>query len=275
MIEALRAIGRRLFSELAPLRYSFINKEPSPVGEVTVGTRPPRGASGDRTFPIDKKAEEIVMEGLENLDEPLSIISEEYGLKDIRGGGRRVLIDPVDGSKNAVTGIPFYCTSIAVAEGDTIATVSIAYIINLLTGDEFYAEKGKGAFLNGQTLKTQKEETIQVVAYEAQTPKRDIPVIMPLLQAARRTRCLGATALDLALLGAGAVSIFVSPAPSRSFDFAAGWLIVKEAGGVFTDIEGRPVEDTPVGLKKTTTLLAGANRGLHERALRLIRGGKR
>lgn len=268
MLDTLRLIGRRLFSELTPLRYSFLERDAH-------GIKPPRGASGDRTFPIDKRAEEIVMEELERLNEPLSIVSEEYGLKDIKGGGRRILIDPVDGSKNAVTGIPFYCTSIAIADGDTIGTVSIAYIINLLTGDEFHAESGKGAFLNGQTLKTRKEETISVVAYEAQTPEKDIPVIMPLLQAARRTRCLGATALDLALLGAGAISLFVSPAPSRSFDFAAGWLIVKEAGGVFTDIEGEPVEDTPLGLKKTTTLLASANRGLHERALRLLRGGKR
>ncbi len=264
MLETLRLIGRRLISELTPLRYSFLHKDMSDI-------KPPRGAAGDRTFPVDKKAEEIIIEELERLKEPLSIISEEYGLKDIRGGGRRVLIDPIDGSKNAITGIPFYCTSIAIAEGDTIGTVNTAYVINLLTGDEFYAEKTKGAYLNGIPVKTQQDEKISVVAYEAQTPARDIPVIMPLLQAARRTRCLGATALDLCLVATGSVSIFVTPAPSRSFDFAAGWLIVKEAGGIFTDIEDKPVDDIPLGLQKSTTLLVSGNRELHRRALELIK----
>lgn len=264
MLETLRRIGKRLFSELTPLRYSFLQKELSEL-------KPPKGAAGDRTFPIDKKAEEIIIEELESLKEPLSIVSEEYGLKDIRGGGRPVLIDPIDGSKNAITGIPFYCTSIAIAEGDTIGTVSTAYVINLLTGDEFYAEKGRGAYLNGTPLKTQQDGAIQVVAYEAQAPKRDIPVIMNLLQAARRTRCLGATALDLCLVGSGSVSIFITPAHSRSFDFAGGWLIVKEAGGIFTDIEGKPVDDIPVGLEKSTTLLASGNGELHKRALELLK----
>lgn len=267
MLETLRLIGRRLFSELTPLRYSFLQKE-------TSGIKPPRGAAGDRTFPIDKKAEEIIIEELERSGEPLSIVSEEYGLKDIRGGGRPVLIDPIDGSKNAVTGIPFYCTSIAIADGDTIGTVSIAYVINLLTGDEFYAEKGRGAFLNDTAIKTQQDSSILVVTYEAQTPKRDIPEIMSLLQAARRTRCLGATALDLCLVGAGSASIFITPAPSRSFDFAAGALIVREAGGIITDIEGRPVDDIPVGLEKNTTILASGNKDLHRRALELLKKGK-
>ncbi len=267
MLETLRLIGKRLFSELTPFRYSFLQKDISDI-------KPPKGAAGDRTFPIDKKAEEIIIEELERSGEPLSIVSEEYGLKDIRGGGRRVLIDPIDGSKNAITGIPFYCTSIAIAEEDTIGTVSIAYVINLLTGDEFYAEKGRGAYLNGTPIKTQQDGSIFVVAYEAQIPKRDIPMIMSLLQAARRTRCLGATALDLCLVAAGSVSIFITPAPSRSFDFAAGALIVREAGGIFTDMEGTPVDHIPVGLEKSTTILASANKDLHRRALELLEKGR-
>ncbi len=266
MIERLREIGRRLLSELQGMRYSFLeeNQRIKP-GDLK------RGAGGDRTFPIDKRAEEIILDSLESWNEPLSIISEEYGLKDIRGGGRRVLIDPIDGSKNAITGIPFYCTSIAIAEGDTVGSVSLAYVINLLTGDEFYAIKGGGAFLNNHPLKTQEDKEIRLVAYEAQSPKRDIPPIMNLLSSARRTRCLGATALDLSLLAAGSISLFISPAPSRSFDFAAGWLLVKEAGGIFTDIKGDPVDTIPLGLEKGTTILASANGDIHEKALNLLR----
>jgi myo-inositol-1(or 4)-monophosphatase len=258
-IEHLRKIGKELFFEMGEIRLR-------PYAAESIG----KGAGGDRTFPIDKKAEDIIIGSLETLGEPLSIVSEELGTCEINGNGRRVLIDPVDGSKNAISGVPFYCSSIAVAEGDTIGSISLSYVINLLTGDEFWAEKGKGAFFNGERISTQADDVLNLVAYEAQNPKGDIPKIMGLLGEARRTRCLGATALDLAYLAYGAVSVFVSPAPSRSFDFAGGWLLVKEAGGVFTDTAGNSIEHVEAGLNRSAPLLASGNRALHERALRLL-----
>ena len=87
---------------------------------------------------------------------------------------KTVLIDPVDGSRNAVSGIPFYCTSIAVADGNTVGDIELAYVVNLINGDEFWAEKGKGAFLNGERITAQKDDVFYLVAYEAQTPHRDI-----------------------------------------------------------------------------------------------------
>lgn len=258
-IENLRAIGKRLFAEIGKTRLKpFISK--------SIG----RGAGGDKTFPIDKKAEDIIIYSLESLKEPLSIVSEEIGIKEIMGGGRRVLIDPIDGSKNAITGIPFYCASIAVADGNNIGSIALAYVINLLTGDEFWAERGKGSFFNGEQIYTQKDDTLYLVAYEAQRPKNDIPKIMKLLAEAWRTRCLGATALDLAYLAYGSISVFITPSPSRSFDFAGGWLLVKEAGGVFTDIKGNSIENEEIGLKRGLPLLASGNRQLHEKALKLL-----
>lgn len=230
------------------------------------------GAAGDKTFLIDKIAEDIIISELESSGMPLSIVSEEYGLKEIGGGGRKVLIDPVDGSKNAVSGIPFYCTSIAVAEGDTVGSITTAYVVNLINGDEFLAEKGRGAFLNSERIFSQKDDELYLVAYEAPAPGKDIPGIIPLLARSRKTRCLGATALDLAYLAYGAVSVFVSPSPSRSFDFAGGWLLVKEAGGEFTDMEGDTIEDVAVGLKRSVPLLASGNQRLHDRALGLLHG---
>jgi len=81
---------------------------------------------------------------------------------------------------------------------------------------------------------------------------------------------LGATALDLAYVAYGSVSVFVSPAPSRSFDFAAGWLLVRESGGIFTDMQGNSIEDTGIGLQKSTPLLASGNKYLHEKALKFL-----
>lgn len=229
-----------------------------------------KGAAGDKTYPIDRLAEDIIISEFESSEEPFTIISEEYGLMDIRGGGKRVLIDPIDGSKNAISGIPFYCSSIAIVDGDKIGNIEIAYVINLINGDEFYAERERGAFLNNERIKTQEDNEFYLIAYEAQVPGKDIARILPLLSMSHKTRCLGATALDLAYLAKGSMSVFVNPSPSRSFDFAGGYLLVKEAGGIFTDIEGMPVEGIEIGLKKSSPLLASANVELHQKALRLL-----
>lgn len=258
-VESLRQIGRQLFSEIGSTRLK-------PFASEALG----KGAGGDKTFPIDKKAEDIIIGSLEALNEPLSIVSEEVGLKEIKGGGRTVIIDPIDGSKNAITGIPFYCTSIAVADGDTIGSIYMGYVMNLLTGDEFWAEKGKGAFFNNERIYTQKDDTFYLIAYEAQSPKNDIPKIMKLLGEAWRTRCWGAMALDISYLAYGAVSVFITPSPSRSFDFASGYLFVKEAGGIFTDMNGNPIDEVEHGLKRGAPILASGNIQLHEKALKLL-----
>ncbi|MBI4838798.1 MAG: hypothetical protein HY806_06580 [Nitrospirae bacterium] len=259
-ITVLRTIGRRLRQEIPPLAQAF-------HGSALLG----KGAGGDKTYPIDKRAEEIIFEEIEKLNKPVTIISEEYGFKDIKGGGLKFLIDPIDGSRNAVSGLPLFSTSIAVIEGDTLEHTKSGYVINLINGDEFWAIKGGGSFLNGAPIKTQRDDVCSVIAYEAQTPKIDIPKIMPLLSLFNRTRCLGSTAIDMAFLAQGAVSMFITPAPSRSFDFAAGWLLVKEAGGIVTDLAGKNLDKIPAGLEKISPILASANESLHRKALETLK----
>jgi myo-inositol-1(or 4)-monophosphatase len=256
-IDTLRLIGETLLKEISSLKK---------VSKAVVGI----GASGDKTYQIDKLAEDIILIGLEKSGDSLSIISEEAGLKDIRGGGKRVLIDPIDGSRNAVTGIPFYCSSIAIADGNTVGDIELSYVLNLINGHEFWAEKGKGAFLNGEQISSQKDDILYLVAYEAQLPRKDIARIMSLLAEARKTRCFGSTALDLSYLASGSISIFANPSSSRCIDFSGGWLIVREAGGIFTDMEGTPIDKVELGLKKSTSLLVSGNEKLHEKALKLL-----
>lgn len=259
-ITDLRAIGKRLREEIPPLIWGLHGK--APLG---------RGASGDKTYPIDKRAEEIVFEEIEKLRVPATLVSEEYGFKDIYGGGARLLIDPIDGSKNALSGLPFFSTSIAIVEGDTLQDTSIGYVINLINGDEFWAIRGSGSFLNGRPIRTQQDDALYVIAYEAQTPRIDIPKIMPLLSLFRRTRCLGSIALDMALLAQGAISVFVTPSSSRGFDFAAGYLLIKEAGGIVTDLKGKELNKITIGVEKVSPLLASANERLHKKALRALK----
>lgn len=258
-IDLLRDIGKRLYKEIGSLRLK-------PFSSESIG----KGASGDKTFPLDKRAEDIIINYLDDLQMPITIVSEELGIKELYGGGRKIIIDPIDGSKNAINGIPIYCTSIAVADGDNIGSISLSYIINLLTGDEFWAEKGKGAFFNNDRIQAQKDSVFYLVCYEAPNPKNDIPRIMKLLSESRRTRCLGATALDLAYIAYGAISVFTTPSPSRSFDFAGGWLLINEANGIITDIHGNSIENIKISLKRETSLLASGNSQLHEKALKLI-----
>ncbi|MEC4685538.1 MAG: inositol monophosphatase family protein [Nitrospirota bacterium] len=258
-IEYLREIGARLRAVIPQLRFSATVREPLEVG-----------ASGDKTFQIDRVAEDTVVSALKELRRPLTIVSEEMGMLDIDGGGDRVLIDPIDGSKNAVSGLPMFCTSIAVAAGETVKEIYLSYIINLLSGDEFWAEKGRGAYWNGQRLRAQTDDKVRVVIYETQNPGRDIPKILPLLSLSNRTRCFGSTALDLAFVSSGAVSIYANPSPSRSFDFAGGLLLVREAGGIITDTRGEDIDGVELSIKKSTPLLVSGNEMLHEKALETL-----
>jgi myo-inositol-1(or 4)-monophosphatase len=258
-IKLLQNLGKKISKELQSLK-----TDPSAKSAIGVG------AAGDKTYPIDKKSEDIAVSELESCGESLTIISEELGIREIKGGGDKVLIDPIDGSKNAVAGIPFYCISIAIADGNTIGDIYMSYILNLASGDEFWATKESGAFLNAKRMRAQEDSNLSLVAFETGVPKRDISRIMPLLLQAFKPRCFGSTALDLAYLANGSISVFVNPQLSRSFDFGGGWLLVKEAGGIFTDILGNSIEQKEISLGKSTSLLASGNRKLHEEALKLL-----
>jgi myo-inositol-1(or 4)-monophosphatase len=258
-INDIRKIGSRLKKEISSQMDVLHN-------HASLG----KGASGDTTHPIDKLAEDIVYEELEKLNGPVTLVSEECGTREIKGGGPRLLVDPIDGSRNAVSGIPLFSTSIALVDGDTVGKTKIGYVINLISGDEFWAIKGEGSFLNGSPITTQQDEVFRVIAYEAQTPKTDIPVIMPLISVFHRARCFGSTALDMAFLAQGAVSVFVVPSPSRSFDFAAGYLLIKEAGGRVTDLDGKEIDGVEVSVNRSTPLLASANEKLHGNAVKIL-----
>ena len=260
-IKDIRKIGERLGREI-----------PLHLAELRAGAPVGRGASGDITHPIDKRAEDIVIDEVKKLGAPVTLVSEECGVRDINGGGVRLLVDPIDGSRNAISGIPLFSTSIALVDGDTIGDTVAGYVINLISGDEFWAIKGGGSFINGTPVKTQQDNALRVIAYEVRTPGKDIPGILPLVSLFNRARCFGSTALDMAFLSQGAVSVFIVPSLSRSFDFAAGYLLIKEAGGIVTDPTGKKIDEVEIGVRKSTPLLASANKELHRKALEVLKG---
>src|SRR3954465_6457067 len=112
-----------------------------------------RGEGGDMTLAIDAAVEDALFAELEALDVGLCAVSEERGLVAINGGGKaRVVIDPIDGSLNAKRRLPFYSLSIAVAEGDDMASVSFGYVTNFPTGEGGGAAGGGGASFEGEPL---------------------------------------------------------------------------------------------------------------------------
>ncbi len=260
-IEFLRNIGRKIYQEVYQSKPQFN------------GNALGKGASGDITFPIDKMAEDIIIESFEKEGLNFNVIAEERGSKIVHGSDITLIIDPIDGSKNAISGIPFFSTSIAIADGDVLESLSIGYIINLINGDEFYAERNRGTFFNGQKIGTHREKKPVIIAFEASNPHIALKDILPILKIASRVRCFGSTALDLAYLSMGALSIFVSPTPSRIFDFSAGILIARESESFITDIEGHNIDKLPISFDTRTTLLVCGNEKLQKMAFNALKIG--
>lgn len=257
-IEFLKSIGKKIYKEILSSKPQFnIN---------ALG----RGASGDITYPIDKIAEDIIIESFEKAGFNFNVISEERGSKIVKNAEVSLIIDPIDGSKNAISGIPFFSSSIAIAEGDTLKSLTFGYIINLINGDEFYAQRGKGSFFNGQKIKLNSNNKSLIIAFEASSAYSAIKEILPLFEIANRIRCFGSTALDLAYLSLGAISIFVVPNPSRIFDFSAGLLIAEETGAQVKNLRGENLDDLPIDFKTKSTLLVCKNEELMSLALELL-----
>ncbi len=262
-LEVFMAIGRGLRAGIT----EFLARED---GMVPLG----RGAGGDKTFPVDKWAEDIIVGELEKVraaGESFTLVSEELGIRSYGGGDRTVLVDPIDGSNNAKSGVPFFSTSLALVEGDRLSGLAAGYVVNLAAGDEFWATRGGGAFRNGRPLRTASSDDVTIVAYEASSPSLDIPRILPLLRMAKRTRCFGSTALDLSYLASGSLSVLVTATASRAFDYAAGMIILEEAGGCIADFSGRPIDSVRAGLDRTVPLVAAKNRAALDRAVDLLR----
>lgn len=234
------------------------------------------GAGGDQTIYLDQLAEAIVVRHLEQAYRRgfrFRLISEELGERDF-GGPSLVLADPVDGSFNAKMGLPYYAVVLAATDGDRIRDVRLGYVQNLVTGDEFAATSGGGALRNGTPLRLQAPQfdgaSIALVQIDAPTGVDVRERAAPILTRAEKIRQLGSAALNLCHTAAGGVALQVTPAPVRAFDLAAPLLILREAGGVATDFDGRAIEAVSVRLDSRMTLLASGSPRIHAYALQLL-----
>lgn len=217
------------------------------------------GADGTPTQAIDAVAEEAILKGLEASDAELNVLSEEAGFVD-RGGSRTLVVDPIDGTYNAVRGVPIYATSLAVGD-DRLSTVTHGLVRDLPRGDSYYAERGKGAFLNGVPIHVRSYRTSEGL-FSVYLGTRARPESYDVARVARRVRNLGAASLDLCGVATGGFDLYYlnSEAGSqlRIMDIAAGVLLVREAGGVVVDPNGTEL-DMPIDLKARTNIVAAGD----------------
>jgi myo-inositol-1(or 4)-monophosphatase len=223
------------------------------------------GADGESTYRLDDIAEKVAFEVLRN--EGVAVLSEEAGL--ILPEKRPKLLcvlDPLDGSKNAVQGVPFYCASIAFAPWSSkplISDIDVGVVVNLVTGDVFEAEKGDGARLNGHRIQTSdKADPGDSIVSLYLKSGYDI------ISRFEKVRAMGAIALELAHIAAGGLDGLID---NRSYlkvtDVASGKLLIEEAGGRVTDVRGNNLNQSIKRLENVS-ILAACNKGLHSRILK-------
>jgi len=215
------------------------------------------GVGGDETTAVDAAAERVILEHLRAID-GATIVSEEVG--ELAGDGRlRIVVDPIDGSLNAKRGIPFFSLSIAVADGETMDDVVFGYVHDFGTGEEWTAERGAGARLNGEELgELRPKEEIEILSFEATLTSSVAEKAAAMVGVAYRLRIMGSLALSLCHLAAGRVDAVCSLKAARAVDIAAAQLLVRERGIAIDLPEAAPFGEAPLDIEGRSRVVAAA-----------------
>lgn len=189
---------------------------------------------------VDKQAEERFVSELEKLLPDSGFIAEE-GTSDKNGERFNWIIDPLDGTTNYVHGIPFYCTSVALMDGDE-AVMGVIYEPN--SEECYHALKGQGAHRNYESISVSSCPELIRSLLATGFPYDDFErqdeyfaILKQFTHKSRGLRRLGSAALDLAYVACGRFDGFYEYG-LNPWDVAAGAFIVKEAGGSVSDFKG-------------------------------------
>ena len=225
------------------------------------------GEGGDETTAVDQAAEDAVVRRLEQTGADFVLVSEELGERSFgAGGSTRVVLDPIDGSLNAKRGIPHFCLSIAVADGDTMGDVDLAYVYDFGSREEWTARRGEGAFLDGRPLGPElPKDRIETLAFEATLTSSVAEKAAQVVGLAHRLRIMGSLALALCYLAAGRLDGVCSLKPARAVDIAAAQLLVRERGLAIDLFEAPPFEDAPLDVEARSRVVAAGTPELCQR----------
>ncbi len=214
----------------------------------------------DLVTKFDKDAEEIFFTYLERYFPDIPFFSEESGKLWTGKKNRFWVIDPLDGTTNYVKGIPMFATSLALVEdGKPILGV----IYDPARDEMFWAEKGKGAYLNGSPIKVSSHRELlgailsTTFSHESILRKKNSAYFQYLYKYAQSIRAIGTSALSLAYTAAGRFDAYWTFSVSL-WDIAAGAILVKEAKGEYSTLSIRERDFLELTREKTISFL-GAN----------------
>jgi myo-inositol-1(or 4)-monophosphatase len=251
------------------------------VGTTEAGKIVKMGADGTPTTYIDLIAENKVLEILEGIERPVILVSEEIGEVKFGDGPSEVMlvVDPLDGTSNAVKNIPAYGISVAVApilsgyKGPlTIQDVQMGVVKNFATDDVYHAIKGEGAFMNNEKLVASSKQDLSHSSLGAYVYRMDMKKIEKLCKTVRRMRILGSVAIELCYVAEGTYDAFIDISDNlRVVDISAAKVILEESGAMLTDKFGHALQGKLNVLEKTS-LIAACNSTIHKEIISTLGG---
>jgi len=246
------------------------------------------GAGGDISRKIDIVAETAVLNTIKSNNMSPVIIGEECGIVNLNktssssslsnNNNGFVIMDAVDGTTNAIRGIPFSCCSLAFANEFKLSSVTDAVVLDLFTGDIYSASKQKGSFLNNKKINVRNEKDFNSITSLEDLKSIDVLIgtnvsgvppqildeISKVISFSSHIRHFGANALELCYFARGFMDAYIDiRGKIRSTDMAAAYLIAKEAGGKLYSSNGQEL-DSELGLKNKLSFYAVSNKRLFD-----------
>ena len=228
------------------------------------------GAGGDISKRIDLAAEKALIDCLGKHEISCTLVSEEAGTKKIGLASSEYYIttDPVDGTTNAVRGLPFCANVIAVSKGPNIQDIEAAVVSDIVHDITYTAQKGKGAYKNGNKISPSNKSNLEdaIIGIDLNTIKIEqlAGKLGELFKAGKHFRHFGANAQEICYVADGSTDAFVDiRGKLRVTDMVASYLILREAGGIILTPEGKELK---VQLEATQRLsfIAAANKEMYE-----------
>ncbi len=216
------------------------------------------GADGTITKYIDRIAEDAALRVINKSKTKVNVLSEEAGFID-KDAEYTFVLDPVDGTRNAYRGVPFYSVSLAVGK-KSISDIEYGIVKNIPTGDTYVAEKGFGSFVNKTRFAVPEVPDKEILSSLTLGVNYDKKTIS--LAKKDKVRSLGSASLEMCMVATGALDYFiVGKEYIRVVDIAASTLIAREAGAVVTNSSGRPL-DMLFNLEDRSSVIAACNMDL-------------
>jgi len=235
------------------------------------------GAGGDIKKKIDLVAENALIETLTQRKASCTLISEESGTKQVGAEPTKFTLtaDPLDGTTNALRGLPFMATSLAVSQRPYLKDVEAALVTDLLHNATYTAQRGHGAYRNKKPIKPSRASSLEdaVIGVDFNTFKAGeiVNQMIRVFEQTKHLRHLGANALEICYVADGTTDAFIDlRGKLRVTDVAAAQLIQRETGGIITTPEGKDF-DAPLNATQRVSFIAAANKTIYDKIQKLLK----